>query len=119
MSLLHFFRTPGFSPAQQHTLLQKVQQQVSPQIQDIETEHCFNIQTSSPLTTDQQNLLAWLLRETFEADQFTNRSSLTESGTLLEVGPRMNFSTAWSTNATAICHACGLLQIVRIERSRH
>ncbi|MDP6042771.1 MAG: phosphoribosylformylglycinamidine synthase, partial [Candidatus Latescibacteria bacterium] len=29
-----------------------------------------------------------------------------------------NFSTAWSTNATAICHACGLLQIVRIERSR-
>ena len=30
----------------------------------------------------------------------------------------MNFSTAWSTNATAICHACGITQISRIERSR-
>ena len=30
----------------------------------------------------------------------------------------MNFSTAWSTNAVSICHACGLTNIRRIERSR-
>jgi len=37
---------------------------------------------------------------------------------IVEVGPRLNFTTAWSTNAVAICHACGLKKITRIERSR-
>ncbi|MEW6161845.1 MAG: phosphoribosylformylglycinamidine synthase [Nitrospirota bacterium] len=37
---------------------------------------------------------------------------------MLEVGPRMNFTTAWSTNAVSVCHACGLTKITRIERSR-
>ncbi len=30
----------------------------------------------------------------------------------------MSFTTAWSTNAVAVCHACGLEKIRRIERSR-
>ncbi|MBI5203823.1 MAG: phosphoribosylformylglycinamidine synthase, partial [Nitrospirae bacterium] len=30
----------------------------------------------------------------------------------------MNFTTAWSTNAVSVCHACGLKKIARIERSR-
>ena len=30
----------------------------------------------------------------------------------------MNFATPWSTNAVAICNACGLTGITRIERSR-
>ena len=115
MSLKHFFRV---SPPQQHTLLQFSQQHVSSHIQNIETEYCFNVQADSPLSADQQNRLTYLLSETFEADQFAEQSFLTGPGTILEVGPRMNFSTAWSTNATAICHACGLTQISRIERSR-
>ena len=118
MSLKHFFRTPALSPTQQHTLLQLAQQHVSPHIQNIETEYCFNAQTDSPLSADQQNRLTYLLSETFEADRFAEQSFLQGPGTILEVGPRMNFSTAWSTNATAICHACGITQISRIERSR-
>ena len=118
MSLKHFFRTPALSPTQQHTLLQLAQQHVSAHIQNIETEYCFNAQTDSPLSADQQNRLTYLLSETFEADRFAEQSFLQGPGTILEVGPRMNFSTAWSTNATAICHACGITQISRIERSR-
>ncbi|MBI5408434.1 MAG: phosphoribosylformylglycinamidine synthase, partial [Nitrospirae bacterium] len=30
----------------------------------------------------------------------------------------MNFTTAWSTNAVSVCHACGLKKIKRLERSR-
>jgi len=30
----------------------------------------------------------------------------------------MNFTTAWSSNAVSVCHACGLDMITRIERSR-
>ncbi len=116
MSLLHFFRKPALSPAQKQTLLKNARQNVSTNIQDLDTEYCFNIDVSTPLSAEQQNLLAWLLRETFEADAFSNQSFL--KGHVLEVGPRLNFSTAWSTNATSICHACGLTQITRIERSR-
>lgn len=32
------------------------------------------------------------------------------------MGPRLNFSTAWSSNAVAICKACGIKTIKRIER---
>ena len=63
-------------------------------------------------------MLRWLLSETFEPDRFGRGSLLAGAGTLLEVGPRMNFTTAWSTNAVSICHACGLNKISRIERSR-
>jgi phosphoribosylformylglycinamidine synthase len=118
MSLLHFFRTPALSPAQKQALLINARQTVSAKIQDIETETCFNIQANAPLSSDQENQLSWLLRETFEARAFADQSFLTNAGTMLEVGPRMNFSTAWSTNATAICHACGISQISRVERSR-
>lgn len=116
MSLLHFFRTPALSPAQTNNLLQTTRQTISSSIQDIKTEYCYNIETTSPLSSEQQELLSWLLRETFEPGAFSDRSFL--SGNVLEVGPRMNFSTAWSTNATSICHACGLSQVTRIERSR-
>lgn len=118
MILKHFFRTSGLSPAPQRNLIQLAKQCVSARIRAIQTEACFNVQTRSPLSADQQTRLAYLLSETFEPDQFADQSFLTGNGTLLEVGPRLNFSTAWSTNAVAICHACGLAQVVRVERSR-
>ena len=35
-----------------------------------------------------------------------------------ELGPRLNFSTAWSTNAINIFRSCGLTKVQRIEQSR-
>ncbi|MFC1963576.1 phosphoribosylformylglycinamidine synthase, partial [Chloroflexota bacterium] len=40
------------------------------------------------------------------------------SKNVIEIGPRLDFDTAYSTNAVAICHACGLGKIVRVERSK-
>ncbi len=37
---------------------------------------------------------------------------------MVELGPRMNFATAYSTNIVAICQTCGLEKVTRIERSR-
>lgn len=118
MSLLHFFRSPALSPAQTSALLKDVQSTISSKVTGIETEYCYNILANSPLSAHQQDLLAWLLRETFEPEAFSAQSFFTAADLILEVGPRMNFSTAWSTNATSICQACGLSQITRIERSR-
>ena len=39
-------------------------------------------------------------------------------GAVLEVGPRLNFQTAWSANAVSICAACGVGAVGRLERSR-
>lgn len=36
----------------------------------------------------------------------------------MQVGPRMNFSSAWSTNAVSICKSCGLTGVTRMEVSR-
>ncbi|HMK56099.1 MAG TPA: phosphoribosylformylglycinamidine synthase [Dissulfurispiraceae bacterium] len=122
--LLHLYRTPALSDYKKNVLLGRVRSVVGPQIADIETEFCFNIETVSPLDDAERERLRWLLAETFEPDRFSDKSFLEmpqEAGTgskLIEVGPRMNFSTAWSTNAVSICYACGLHKISRIERSR-
>ncbi len=133
MKLIHFYRTPILSESENQALLAAVQSRVSGNIGDIQTEHCFNIAVEKALTPDEMKVLIWLLSETFEPDKFSDKSFLTDDkappfnspltkgehrGGILEVGPRMNFSTAWSTNAVSICHACGLKKISRIERSR-
>jgi phosphoribosylformylglycinamidine synthase len=121
MSLLHLYRTPGFSAARREALLAAAQERISPGIQGIDTEYCFNIDAAGDLTPDEFQTLSWLLSETFEPTRFGRLSFLqagAAEGEILEVGPRMNFTTAWSTNAVSVCHACGLAKIQRIERSR-
>jgi phosphoribosylformylglycinamidine synthase len=82
-------------------------------------EWCYNVETSSPLDSQQLQILTWLLAETFEQENFGDGSFLQPPpGRIVEIGPRLNFQTPWSTNSVAICHAVGLTQITRIERSR-
>ena len=117
MSLLHFFRTPGLSPSRTRQLQDRAADLLTFPLSGIRTEACFNIESEGPLSDSEMVTLRWLLAETFEPEGFGRESFLRESGMVVEVGPRMNFTTAWSTNAVAICHACGLGRIRRIERS--
>lgn len=117
--LLHLYRTPALSPYKRAVLLSEVKAKILPDIADIETEFCFNVETSQPLVEDELRVLHWLLAETFEPQNFSDTSFLGGfPGILFEVGPRLNFTTAWSANAVSICHACGLPKVKRIERSR-
>ncbi|MBI4691654.1 MAG: phosphoribosylformylglycinamidine synthase [Nitrospirae bacterium] len=124
MNLIHFYRIPALSEAKKKELLRTIRDKVHADIEDIETEYCFNIETTAPLSEGELRILNWLLAETFEPEKFSERSFLADSYQLsaseliLEVGPRMNFTTAWSSNAVSVCHACGLNKVVRIERSR-
>jgi phosphoribosylformylglycinamidine synthase len=124
MTLFHLFRNPALSAYQTAGLLATAKKNVFPAIAAIETEFCFNIASDGQLTHDESRLLRWLLTETFEPEKFSDASflirpsSLVPRPSILEVGPRMNFTTAWSTNAVSVCHACGLKKISRIERSR-
>ncbi|MPC28112.1 putative phosphoribosylformylglycinamidine synthase, chloroplastic/mitochondrial [Portunus trituberculatus] len=40
-----------------------------------------------------------------------------DSQVLVEIGPRLTFTTAWSTNAVSICQAAGLTGVRRLERA--
>jgi phosphoribosylformylglycinamidine synthase len=120
LSLIYRYRRPALNESKKHDLLALIRSSVSYDVKDIDTEHCFYISSENPLRKDENSVLAWLLSETFEQDLFSESPFLTEDGNsvLVEVGPRMNFSTSWSTNAVSVCHACGLTEINRIERSR-
>jgi len=128
MGLLHFYRTPGLSEAARAGLLDRARARISSGIAEIRSEHCFNVETDGALTDSDLRILTWLLSETFEPEGFGERSFLAagadEDGLrrgaagrlLVEVGPRMSFTTAWSTNAVSVCRACGLDRVRRIER---
>jgi phosphoribosylformylglycinamidine synthase len=124
MTIFHLYRTPALSTYQTANLLETARGMVSRNIRNIDTEYCFNIASAAPLASDEMRLMRWLLAETFEPENLSDTSFLSRSSTphlhpvILEVGPRMNFTSAWSTNAVSVCHSCGLRSIQRIERSR-
>jgi len=80
-------------------------------------EYCYYIGTSEKLTESENYILRWLLAETFEPQKFSKQSMLAGKN-VIELGPRLNFETAYSTNAVAICISCGIGKILRLERSR-
>ncbi len=97
-------------------LLKRAKEVVTEQIQSIETETCFNLQTVEDLSAVSLQRLRWLLSETFEPQYFSDRPFL--QGQVIEIGPRLNFATPWCSNALSILKACGIHSVNRIEQSR-
>ncbi|KAM0869821.1 hypothetical protein ACQ4PT_040409 [Festuca glaucescens] len=122
--IIHFYRQPFLQDNETDELLRKVQAKVSCDIIDIKTEQCFNVELEKGLASDKLATLQWLLAETYEPDNLQTNSFLeqeissTPYSVLVEVGPRMTFSTAFSTNAVSICKALSLVEVTRLERSR-
>lgn len=80
-------------------------------------EYCFNIETTSSLGTGELHSLRLVLAEGLLVETVTGASAL-GGERLVELGPRLNFATAWSSNMVSICRAIGLDQVTRVERSR-
>ncbi len=84
---------------------------------DEKSEYCFNIESSRQLTQAEHDCLCLILADGFLVDS-VSRSPLISGERVVEVGPRLNFATAWSSNLVSICQATGLACITRVERSR-
>ena len=84
---------------------------------DQSTEYCFNIACSEPLTEAERTCLRLILADGFLAETVSDTTCLAGER-VVEVGPRLNFATAWSSNLVSICQAVGLNKISRVERSR-
>ncbi len=119
MTLIRRFRAFDLPIATHDSLLRSARDIFDAEVSDLTTEHCCYIQANRELHPEEQRILDWLLAETFEPESYGPTSFLDDTvGLVLEVGPRMTFTTAWSTNAVSICHACGIEAVMRIERSR-
>jgi len=81
-------------------------------------EFCFYVETTKPLTPEERIILRHLLADGFIPKTITSKTTYSPKKRIVELGPRMNFATAYSTNFTAICHNCGLNKVVRVERAR-
>jgi len=115
--MLRFFRKPALSNSAVEQIQFSTERNLGIKFDEIATEWCFYIQTTDALRYKELEVLRWLLVETFEPSNFSRDSFLQSYPTQLEVGPRLNFETAWSSTAVSVCHACGLKKIVRMERS--
>jgi phosphoribosylformylglycinamidine synthase len=107
--MIHIFRIPGSQSEQ--AVLQKINQTI-PSIISVKTESCFNIEVKKGQELREEELknLNWLFRETYEPTSTRDSSYLTASdnSVIVEVGPRLAFSTAWSSNCVSMCQACGI-----------
>ncbi|XP_063057361.1 phosphoribosylformylglycinamidine synthase [Engraulis encrasicolus] len=85
----------------------------------IETELCYNVELNGSLSAEEKKVLVWLFSPP-QHGSVSDEPSLKagEGERLVEIGPRLNFSTAWSTNAVSICQSAGLSQVTRVELSR-
>nr|WP_320011018.1 phosphoribosylformylglycinamidine synthase [uncultured Desulfobulbus sp.] len=79
--------------------------------------YCFNIESSRPLENQEMERLRLILADGFLMETVSRQPQLTGER-VVEVGPRMNFATAWSSNMVSICRAVGLDVVTRVERSR-
>lgn len=80
-------------------------------------EYCYYVASSEPLSTAQMEMLRSIVADSFDAEAVFIETSFNWVD-VVEVGPRLSFTTAFSTNLAAVCHACGINTIIRIERSR-
>ncbi|KAI3470773.1 hypothetical protein Pfo_027436 [Paulownia fortunei] len=123
-NVVHFYRNPLIQESETAELLKLVQTKVSNQIIGLKTEQCFNIGIDGDLSGEKLSILKWLLGETYQPENLGTESFLDQEikenldAVIIEVGPRLSFTTAWSANAVSICRACSLTEIYRLEQSR-
>jgi phosphoribosylformylglycinamidine synthase len=65
------FRSPGLTASKARSLLRRAREEASDKIVGVDSELCYNVATSAPLTAAEAETLAWLLRETFEPEALT------------------------------------------------
>lgn len=78
------------------------------------------------MSTQDTGKVQWLFTETYEPENcrkdhsyFLDQTTLSgQFSTVIEVGPRLAFSTAWSSNCVSMCEACDIKGVRRVERTR-
>lgn len=114
--LTKLFRANALTASEAVQLSSVASDRLGLEVGQIETEWCYYIEHKESFDGRELLKLNWLLSETFEPDGFSDTSRISAK-TVLEVGPRLNFVTPYSSTAVDICRDCGLEKITRLERA--
>nr|XP_037277136.1 phosphoribosylformylglycinamidine synthase-like [Rhipicephalus microplus]XP_037277137.1 phosphoribosylformylglycinamidine synthase-like [Rhipicephalus microplus]XP_037277138.1 phosphoribosylformylglycinamidine synthase-like [Rhipicephalus microplus] len=122
MAILRFYQSPALSDSALKGKLAAINGALGQDAaKELLTEYCYYVQLQGQQALNQEQLkhLIWLLTPGFKIhlDQQTTLQENTPASLLVEIGPRLNFSTPSSTQSVAICQTIGLDCIDRIERS--
>ncbi|CAK0823636.1 unnamed protein product [Prorocentrum cordatum] len=115
--VIQLYSTQGLEAGQVQRLLKSVQD-VGVPAAAFATEFCFNVASGAPLSGDDMAKVKWCLAEGGHAISAETRLRPTGHDFVVEVGPRMNFTTAWSTNCVSVLRAAEVESVSRLERSR-
>ncbi|XP_038182146.2 LOW QUALITY PROTEIN: phosphoribosylformylglycinamidine synthase [Arvicola amphibius] len=120
--VLHFYVRPsGHEGAASGHALRKLQEKL-PKLQSVETELCYNVHWAAETLPEPEEMkkLKWLFGCPLLLDDVAQESWLVPGSNdlLLEVGPRLNFSTPASSNIVSVCQASGLRAVDRVETTR-
>ncbi|XP_055380784.1 phosphoribosylformylglycinamidine synthase [Condylostylus longicornis] len=121
MGIQRFFLAEPYDCKKINELLKDIQH-VEATIKDLKVEVCYHIEVSKngKLERKTETILRWLLKSVQEEDKLkttSNFSKVNNNELLIEIGPRFNFSTPFSTNCVNICENIGLHEIRRLEKS--
>ncbi|XP_078050163.1 phosphoribosylformylglycinamidine synthase [Augochlora pura] len=117
MGIIKFYKSPGLRSGHlrnQYNSLVLLSQSII----GLDTELCYYIETKESLSDEELKLLKWILIPPFEKHSLKSDSVLdhkSDGSLVIEIGPRLNFSTAFSSNAVSICKSVHLHKIIRIE----
>ncbi|XP_021033904.1 phosphoribosylformylglycinamidine synthase isoform X2 [Mus caroli] len=120
--VLHFYVRPsGHEGAASGRVFRRLKEKL-PTLQSVETELCYNVHWAAETLpwAEEMKKLMWLFGCPLVRDDVAQEPWLVPSSNdlLLEVGPRLNFSTPASTNIVSVCQAAGLRAVDRVETTR-
>ena len=122
--VVQLYRSPALTPAACDALAARARAAGLGDVVRVDAEAVYNVSLAAPLPPASAETLAWLLAETYEPEKLSASPRLVAGGggkgaTVVEVGPRLSFQSAWSTNAVSVCASAGLAPpVTRVERSR-
>ncbi|KAH8240983.1 hypothetical protein KR026_009751 [Drosophila bipectinata] len=122
MVILRYYDVQAHDAAEEQSVLRRLQAEDS-SVVSVRLERCYhleyNAQAQHSVALD--DLLVWLVKHPMSNGQsLTKETVLRSEGPrqlLLEVGPRFNFSTPYSTNCVNIFHNLGYSEVRRMETS--
>lgn len=135
-NITRFFKFHS-SDDKHHLLNQKLEtlKKLDPRVIDLREEHCFYVGSTKPVTPEERHQILWLIEpditnyqtvvgseshlKTQSKSNRNNDSDLNGSfNFFIEIGPRLNFCSPFSTNATSILtSSCPTTSVYRLERS--
>ncbi|XP_060112179.1 phosphoribosylformylglycinamidine synthase [Heteronotia binoei] len=122
MVVLHYYQRPSKTDSGLGSLLRSARAALGDGVHAVQRELCFSVNWTGEGLPDSSatELLQWIFGCPFEDGDIATKTFLSPSPSdlLIEIGPRLNFSTAASTNAVSVCRAAGLEMVDRIECSR-